>query len=69
MRILQTQAHTIIQTMTESKVYTTEELSRVADQATADYIDCMADMAYQINQSLMEEYDDDQGYVNAYQGA
>lgn len=54
--------------MTESKVYTTEELRHVADQAIADYIDCMADMAYQINQSLMEEYDDDQGYVNPYQG-
>ena len=39
--------------------YSQNELDRVESQATADYIDVMADLAYEMCQSLREEYEDD----------
>ena len=39
--------------------YSQNELDRIESQATADYIDVMADLAYEMCQSLREEYEAD----------
>lgn len=39
--------------------YSQNELDRIESQATADYIDVMADLAYEMCQSLREEYEGD----------
>jgi hypothetical protein len=36
--------------------YSQNELDRVESQATADYIDVMADLAYEMCNALREEY-------------
>lgn len=39
--------------------YSQPELDQLEDQAVADYLDCMADYAYEIANALREEYDED----------
>jgi len=39
--------------------YSQPELDRIESQATADYLDVMADLAYEMCNALREEYEDD----------
>lgn len=39
--------------------YSQTELDRVESQATADYIDVMADLAYEMCNVLREQYEED----------
>ena len=36
--------------------YSQPELDQLQDQAVADYVDCMADLAYEMCNALREEY-------------
>ena len=36
--------------------YSQPELDQLQDQAVADYVDCMADLAYEMANALREEY-------------
>ena len=39
--------------------YSQPELDQLQDQAVADYVDCMADLAYEMANALREQYDAD----------
>jgi hypothetical protein len=39
--------------------YSQPELDQLQDQAVADYVDAMADLAYEIANALREQYDAD----------
>jgi hypothetical protein len=39
--------------------YSQPELDRLQDQAVADYIDAMADLAYEMANALREQYEPD----------
>ena len=39
--------------------YSQPELDQLQDQAVADYVDAMADMAYEMAKTLREQYEED----------
>ena len=39
--------------------YSQPELDQLQDQAVADYVDAMADLAYEMANALREQYDED----------
>ena len=39
--------------------YSQPELDQLQDQAVADYVDCMADLAYEMANALREQYEPD----------